>query len=318
MTTADTSMVYDFDTGRDERADGPPEPIPASRVQRDEPDNEYVDAAQDPEHANAAASLAAQDDSDQPLLAKAPSGLVSLPGGVLLEEEYIQDCEVREMTGADEEAVSKPLQAGNLVRFVDMLLRSCTVRIGNHEGKPVERMLDTMLVGDRDMLVMAIRQATYGDSIRLDVTCPFEGCGADFQVDYKLSVDVPVKKLEDCPDVTDATKRRYDLPLPSGKVAIVKLIDGSAQKAVYTPDTVKKTTAELNTLLLRECVLEIDGRPVRGLGPVREDLSANDRKTLLKFLVENQPGPQYGEVTQECIECQEKFPLVLNVLTMFR
>jgi hypothetical protein len=328
-TDQPVERFFDFDTGTAvESQDGPPEPIPAEKLRvlptaEESPTGEaYVDAAVDSEYANRAASLAeeAEDDTDELLLDAAEDGEVRLCSGAVIDGSLVLNARVRELNGADEEAMARVGKSGNLVRFVDTILKCGVEQVGDVEGKELSKVLDAMLIGDRDQLVMEVRRQTFGDTIRLDVRCPNVSCGAEFQVDYSLSKDVPMKRLAECfPDETvDLSQRQYDINLPSGRTAVVKLIDGEAQKATYSVENTEKTGAELNSELLRHCVLFLDGRPVRGVGAVRDTLSLRDRRELLKWLTDHTTGPQYGEVTQECDDCEMKFPLLIDVLTLFR
>lgn len=333
MDTADLGTdlgAFDFDAGTSTTEDvpnGPPTPIPAAEIRQTAAAGpRLVPATDDPGMANRAAALAEKgDDLDQPLMTMEPESAVTLLVGTTIDGHLVRDAIVREMNGADEEAISKSLTAGNITRFTDVIVKRAVESVGPlTKGTDLDRALDKMLVGDRDMLVLAVRRATYGDSVDLDVTCPH--CAEKLVVRYVLKPeadggDVPVRTIADCPDITeDDVRARAEFPveLPSGREAIVRLLDGSAQKVIFTPDNEEKSSGELNTLLLRECVVSLDGKPVRGIAAVRENLSMRDRNKLLNFLLNNQPGPRYEEVVQECDECKREFPLVLDVLTMFR
>jgi len=69
-------------------------------------------------------------------------------------------------------------------------------------------------------------------------------------------------------------------------------------------------------LLLTECLDTLDGKPVRGNGPVL-DMAARDRRFIIEWLIAGQPGPQYSDVKQECPACEREFPLVMTLTSMF-
>lgn len=289
-----------------------------------------IDPSVNPEMANLLGRMAMshsedapRQDDDAPLLIQnPPDGTVTLPGGYLSTEGIIRAATVRELTGADEEELSRPSVTKDFTKFTNALLVNCVETIG---GEPAtQEMLDDLLIGDRDMLLQAIRVATYGDTMRLDLVCPRLDCRSEFQVDYSFSTDVRVQQLDgykvELRDgttiVLDETQRTYRIPLRKGGVAEVNLIDGGTQRSVYTQENADRSAAQLNTLLLKRCVLTIDGETI----PQQALLSMGsaDRQTLLQFLQDSQPGPRWDEVKQSCPECDHEFPLVIDVPTMFR
>lgn len=301
-----TGLALDFTNGGQEVQLGD-EPAPMG----------LPDAETQPEALNALTARALSEVTEDFAIKGPPDGSVQLIAGYIDPATSTRwtSVEVRELRGRDEEAMARAMATGDLVRWIDAILRAGVMRIGEVEGeKELKEALDSLLIGDRDLLVLQIRRMAYGDTIRLNVKCPF--CENLFEVDYSFSEDVPLKSFE-IEGVGDKTQRLFDIDLPSGGVAEIRLVDGKAQKIVYTPENAKKTDSELNTLLLTELLLSIDGKPVRGVGPVL-DLTVKDRSHLLKWLAENQPGPQYGDVKQECPECVREFPLVVSLRDMFR
>jgi hypothetical protein len=255
----------------------------------------------------------APDEEDKPAvpIPGLPEDSITLGGGVVMPDgRLLTEAVVREMNGADEEALSRVSIAANMVRFIDTLVQRCLVSVGGEELSREQK--DTMLIGDRDTVVLAIRRATYGDKLKLeDLKCP--ACGYVFSVAYSLTKDVPIKQLE------DAQKRIRTVAL-TGKHqnAEVVLIDGGTQKKVYADDTDGLSDAEINTRMLRWCVQRIDGMPVMDTNQVREGLSTVNRQRILSYLLEHQPGPRYQEVKQACPSCETSSPLVLGLPDLFR
>jgi hypothetical protein len=265
-----------------------------------------------------------EDEDDKPILISAPpDGTVTLPGGYLSEGGVIKEARVRELCGEDEEELSRPAVTRDFTKFINTLLVRCVERIGDHPC--TQEMLDDLLIGDRDMLLQGIRIATYGDVMRLDLTCPRLDCKHEFQVDYSFTKDVKVRqldglvvKLRDGRDVItlDAARHTYFVPLRKGGSVEINLINGGTQRSVYTAENSQRTAAEINTMLLKRCILTIDGDPVP-MAAIRS-MGTADRQALLQFLTDSQPGPLWDEVKQACPECDREFPLVIDVATMFR
>lgn len=301
-------MALDFDNGGQEVSVDPaldalPNPVKG----------EVIDPTLDPDKFNAISAAALGEEPEDILIEGPPDGSARLLAGYVDDEgNRWTDVTIRELRGRDEEQLERAFTTGDMGRYIDAICKAGVVQLGPLEdAKELAKAMDALLIGDRDLIVLHVRRMAFGDTQRLDVKCPF--CDARFQVDYSYSTDVPLKQF----DVDDRSQRVFDVELPSGRQAVLRLVDGKAQKLVYTPENMKRTEAELNTLLLTELLVSLDGKPVRGAGPVLE-MSTRDRRHLLNWLVEHQPGPQYQDVKQECAECAREFPLVMTLRDMFR
>ena len=120
----------------------------------------HVDPMENPEQANA--QIAAllndspppQDSAPKPIMEPPPDGRVTLPGSG-------QTVEVRELTGADEEALAKV--QGTVYRWFALMLNLAVETI---DGKSADsEAVGKLLVGDRDYLLLAIRKVTWGPEI---------------------------------------------------------------------------------------------------------------------------------------------------------
>ena len=224
-----------------------------------------------------------------------PGGYIS-PGGVLAKV-----AEVRELTGADEEAISR---AGSLGKSLTTILQRGVVAIGE---EPIgKHTLDDMLSGDRDSLLLAIRQATFGNLVEYRAICI---CGEDQIFDIDLSKDIPIKELEN--PVQD---RLWTTKTKAGE-AVMALPTGVTQKQLV--EGLEKTTAELGTVLLAGCVQSIDGKISTGNSLVL-NLGMADREKLIAEIVEKNPGPRLGEVKKACQACGEELETPLSLAALFR
>lgn len=269
-----------------------------------------ISAAAAPEEANAAAA-ALLGDSPEPftpvIMPEPVSGLVTLPGGVMLPEGgRVVEAEVRELTGADEEALSKSDGGTNFGRFIQITLQRGTLRIGDWEP-PDRSLLDSLLLGDRDTLLLAIRKATYGNEMPHTARCL--ACGEVLDIVLDLNTDIPMKELE------NPENRRFTVPLRRG-VAVVRLPTGADQNVVLNMKG--KTVPEMNTELLSRCVIEINGEPVASRPEPVRALGMADRQTLLTFFTDTQPGPKYEGVKVPCASCERDVPLNIDLADLFR
>jgi len=270
--------------------------------------NTTINAASNPAAANKlAADAMAQQEAITAMLTpdpvkRPPSTAVELPAGLMdpFTGKSIDSAEVRELTGVDEEAISKISDIGKALLTI---LDRAVVSIGDETA--TKDILDTLYAGDREMLLLAIRNATFGEEIKLGPgPCP--SCGVEQTFDVDLIKDVPIKKLEGSPEFTVKCK--------VGDV-LVNLPTGLTQKALIS--STNKTLAELDTILLTNCIKSINGVPVLTSDAVR-NLGIKDRKAILEEITTRNPGPQLSDIKKPCQSCGTEVPLPLTLAELFR
>lgn len=227
---------------------------------------------------------------------------ITLPGGYLaIGKDVVKTAEVRELTGADEEAIAK---SGSISRSLNTLLSRGLVKIGNEEVTSTH--LENLLSGDRDAILIAIRRVTFGSEFDLIIRCPQcteqQGCSID------LVKDIPVKTLDKPEDRTWKVKTKL------GEL-IVTLPTGNTQKKLM--DNSEKTSAEVNTILLGECIVSLQDSLLIG-SQIALQLGMADRIKLLNEILERNPGPRLGEVKKSCKACEAEIPLPLGLTDLFR
>lgn len=252
-----------------------------------------------------------------PLPPEPEDDILELPGGYLDRQGTLHTrCRVRDLNGEDEEELARPAARRSPVHLVDTLVHRCVVEIGPYKVGPdlPKTELDNMLVGDRDMVALAVRKLTYGNKIPLDATCP--ACRNEFQVEYDLDADVPIKKLDGDPAKQQRTVAISN-PVQGDGDAVVRLVTGAMQKAVMDADPRNElSNQELTTLLLREAVDFFRGSPVNGVKDVLR-WKAKDRQTIRRYLDDTTCGPRYEEVSQDCPKCRHAFPLWIDLGVLF-
>lgn len=244
-----------------------------------------------------------------PVIGELSDTYVRLPAGVVIDDEVIQDAEVRELTGADEEALAKAKASNNASKYVNTLLQCGVVFVGNQKAS--NKLFDSMIQGDLDMLIMGIRKATFGDEFAVDgVACP--QCNEYNDLTLNLS-DIPVKELD------DPEEREFLVPLRKDRKAKVQFPTGKVQNEIFKR---QMSIPEMNSMTLAYCVISIieaDGteKMSSGLADVK-NLGLADRKTIQDFIYENQPGPRYDQVVAKCHACEGEVPVPLSVGILFR
>lgn len=251
-------------------------------------------------------ALREAEDTPEPEIEEMPDGSVELCVGLLdVNGQRLTDAEVVEMTGEVEEVLARPAVRRNYGKFVTELLVHCTERIGREA--PSREAISSLVSGDRDLLATRIRQVTYGNTFDMQVTCPT--CRHDFDVEYDLDSDLPVRRPEN-PEAT------FTVELRRGRKAVMRLPNGFDHEELGD-DRSNRTIPEKNHILLGRCVETLDDQPVVGTANIKA-LGLQDIRTLLETMDEKSPGPRFDEVTQQCPNCNNEFPLVVSLPELFR
>jgi hypothetical protein len=228
---------------------------------------------------------------------------VTLPGGYITATgEVVTAAEVRELNGSDEEAIAK---ASNIGKAVLTILTRGTVKVG--EEKATEQLLDRLLAGDRDMLLLSIFKTTFGKTADLNAFCT--GCSEIKVVTIDIDEDIKIKVL------ADPINDRVFLVKGKKNTFTVQLPTGLAQKEMIMNS--EKTAAELNTIMLENAVLKIDDAPVLSKLQV-QNLGLLDRRTITEAINNRLVGPQFEEVKVTCPDCESEVSVPVNFGTLFR
>ena len=223
-----------------------------------------------------------------------------LPGGVFNRAgELCRQVQVRALTGADEEALFERSRSGS-ARVSAFLSRA----IDSIEGLDVpitESWLDEMQLGDRDYLLLRLRQIELGDAVHQVMRCP--SCASKVDVDFAIS-ELPVKRLH-------AMAPAYRVGL-GGRELLLRLPTGADQEAISALAVANPAAA--NTLLFSRVVLEADGQ-----APSLDDVRAWSpalRAELAAWLDANTPGP-YLLLDLACPHCKADMSYAVDLHGFF-
>lgn len=266
-----------------------------------------INAVSNPDLAN---KLAEQALNSEPVHVEADSeilapsdGVVTLPGGyVTFTGEVIKTAEVRELNGKDEEAIAR---IGGGGRAFNTILSRAVVKVGNEAA--TEKILDNMLAGDRDALLVGVYRATFGDEAILAGFCP--GCKDYKEVSVNVNEDIQYKTLLDPVSDTEfeitGKKNVYTVALPTGVT----------QRVLRESD--ERSMAESLTALLEGTVIKINGRPVYSKSQVQE-LGVVDRAKIAEELALRSPGPKFDDVVVSCPDCESEVRVPISIGSLFR
>jgi hypothetical protein len=266
-----------------------------------------INAANNPNLVNSLVekALAEPEEKDKKVDVKFPTdSTVELPGGYISPAgEVVRTAEVRELTGRDEEAIAR---SGSIPRAMNTILARGVVKVGSDAA--TEEVLDLLLGGDRDELLLGIYRVTFGNPAELSGYCGTCDVVKDVSVD--LHTDIKRKVLVDSANdrnftVTGRKGVEYDVTLPIGK----------AQREMS--DNLEKTGPELATILLTHCVEKINGMAVYDKRQIL-DIGASDRDLIAQEISTRISGPQFDDITVTCNDCGEEVVVPINVGRLFR
>lgn len=256
---------------------------------------------------NLVAKLAAQVNAEQPTQARevkteAPkvSNIVKLPGGLLTSSGVVNEVEIRELTGADEEAIAKAADSGKALQTI---IKRGLVSIGSETLS--ESLVDTLLSGDRDTVLLGIYKLTFGTEVMYEQPCT--NCGTYIVGAVDLEKDVEVRELDSPYD------RTFTVETKSGTVT-VSLPNGVTQRKLIDANT--SSVAENVTLILSGCIQSINGEPAMPTTALA--LGIADRQKIISEIYTRTPGPRLGEVTKVCEACGAEHSVPLSLAALFR
>jgi len=226
---------------------------------------------------------------------------LKLPAGVLSRDGQVcRQVHVRALTGADEEALFERGHSSGSTRVTHFLSRAIE-RIDGLDTPIDEALVSAMHLGDRDYLLLRLRQIELGDAVHQVMRCP--GCGERVDVDFAIS-ELPVRRLA-------APEPAYRLVL-GGHSVVLRLPTGADQQAVEA--LALRNPAAANTLLFSRVVLEFDGH-----APTEDDLRAWPpalRAELAAWLDANTPGPDLF-LDLACPHCKSDMSYAFDLPAFF-
>lgn len=242
--------------------------------------------------------------------------LCTLPGGYLdVDGTLHRTAEIKELSGREEELLVERSNANSAARVTEVLSR-CVARIGDVE--PVTtNIARELLVGDRQFLLLKLREISVGSRIEGTVRCPWPDCGAKVDVDFATS-DIPVSGAEDrfpihTFELPDDAWIDDGLPAPSSRVTF-RLPNGADQEALE--GTLARNPAEAVVALFDRCVASepaADG----AFPPFQADrLSVRGRMALEGAIALHAPGVSL-DMSLTCPECGRSFTAPFDLQDFF-
>lgn len=174
---------------------------------------------------------------------------IILPGGVFDSSgQRCRQARIRALTGREEELLlhtNMPAAA----RVTELLVR-CVESIEGQSTVDAE-LIRSLLVADRQYLLLRLRALTFGDEVQTSLLCPFPNCGEQIAVDFRIE-DLP---LHEPADLKEFHTLHFS-PETSGEILTVRfrLPNGDDQETLAP--VLDQNESRAARALLSRCLLD--------------------------------------------------------------
>lgn len=236
------------------------------------------------------------------------SKLIQLPCGLGPDDQgrIHREAEILPMTGAVRKNIARPDVRQSPSKVIDVVLLAGVKRIGSLPR--IDRnVLNDLLAGDRDFLMLEIRKLSLGAEVTSTITCG----ECDQKVDIRFDLNkIPSASIPEKCEVVNG-KRVFTIEIPyQGKTikAVFRYPNGSDQAAVST----SKNPIESNYTLYYRCLLEWNGVSVEQCSPVLfDDMPLTALDVVEDEFRNKMPGPVLSQA-MICPLCGAETPLNLG------
>lgn len=238
-----------------------------------------------------------------------------LPGGYIDSVGNIhRETELKPLTGREEELLATQVRQPSAA-LVTTILSHCVHRIGTIS--PVtEAIARALLVGDRQYLLLKLRELTFGDQVQATLSCPWPDCGKRVDIDFQIS-EIPVKSVE-------IKSPSYEMKLSSEtlvsteegvspRIVRFRLPNGEDQE-MLSP-LLAQNEAEALTQLLYRCVHSFDDNEELSIEFIR-NLSPRTRMEIETQMEALAPGIDLM-MEISCPECGRDFTVPFELQDFF-
>ncbi len=233
-----------------------------------------------------------------------PVETVPLPSrGVVYPEDHPlfgkETLEIKAMTAREEDILTNRVYIKKKT-VISELLRSSFI------DKSVDP--DTLIAGDRNAIMVALRVTGYGADYSVEVDCP--ACGERSKQEFDLST-LPIKRLEQQPIAVGSNAFEFTLPVSKKKVRFKYLTGLDEIDIAVAEDRLKKKGFESGNMVTRRFknqVLSIENVTDKNkILKFCQNMPARDSLRLRKYIDKNEPGIDMTShmVCPHCLEESE-------------
>jgi hypothetical protein len=239
-----------------------------------------------------------------------PVDLIPLPskGSVYPRSHGFHNCETvefRGMTVREEDILTSQalIKKGTVI---NELIKACLIK------KDVD--VTSLLSGDRNAIMIAIRASGYGQMYNPAYTCP--KCENVTNVDIDLA-ELEIKRLELQPTIPG--ENMFDFTLPrSGHTVTFRFLTGADEEEIISQMTARKKrgiqSSNLISTRLKTSIVAINGnRDKTAIARFSESMLALDSSTLRQYIDDHEPGINMSfEFTCENCEHYEEVAIPMD------
>lgn len=227
--------------------------------------------------------------------AKAAVGEMTLATGWMIGGQHVNLIKYRELAGPEEDILASKMSVNSKMTGV---MANCTLAIGSiTEPHLIRKHIQSMLITDRWIYLVALRTLSLGHEYRFGVNCP--NCQKGDQVIYDLR---QIKIIN--PPKPDSLFK--EVKLPTGKTCRIRAADGDVES------TIEKLSKDDNapTVALFARVAEIGNQPA-DIATIK-NLPLRDRQAIRKAIDELE-GDIDDKVMLRCPHCQHEHEAQLEL-----
>ena len=242
-----------------------------------------------------------------------PTEVVPLPSkGLIYPQESSlhkkESLEIRPMTAREEDILMSRAYIKNGT-VITKLIESCLI------DKSID--VESLISGDRNALMVALRITGYGADYHVEVQCP--ECLSKTKAVFDLS-QLPIKPLEVEPVTIGENKFEVVLPVTK-KTVTVKFLDANDEKEMLIiSERKKKSGIKANSLItdrLQRAIISVDNITDKNkISFFVKNMPVRDSLALRRFLEKQEPGVKMSEHIV-CDVCYEESEVEIPVTSSF-
>lgn len=241
-------------------------------------------------------------------------GVVTLPTGVMVDDQLVTEVQVREISGEEEDLLTAPSIPG--AEKIQRVIENCCLAIGHVEDRGLFRkILLDMSSGDRLALLLGLRAISLGPTFPMIVSCP------ECKHESKISVDLSEQEARPanpeaisflCEFRPGAPIRKVRWQPMTGRMEIARAkIDSDLRRD------------NLITVSMATRIIEVDDKPIdpmnkmqmKALVAALKRLPSRDRETLREHIKANEGGID-SDVEWACEECGRENKSMVDVTSV--
>jgi hypothetical protein len=216
-----------------------------------------------------------------------------------------QSVDIRAMTAREEDILTSRAFIKN-GSVITQLIQSCLI------DKNIDAR--SLLSGDRNAILIAIRITGYGSDYNANITCPVCGTG---QVHTCMLSDLPIRQLDTPPVKEGANEFEIVLPVSGKKVAIAFATGYDEEEAMITSERKKKQGIVADNLVtdrLFRALVSIQGNADKSyINKFIRNMPARDSLEIRRFLEGKEPSvTMLTDFTCDNCQYEEEMPLPMG------